>query len=423
MWKPLSALLALVLLIVVAIGPVSGDSPWCGGQHKPCPTTPPTPSDTDMAIVSMAGLETQAALTEGVGLNDAGSTISNAQARTGSYSLRLNAASGASASANVPAGINYMNFGLYIATMPSVTRQIAGATAAAGVQNLALNSDGTLAVRNNTTVVGTSTTALLTDRWYWIGYRNIGDGANTAQLQINGTTEVTGTGGSSAGGTIGAIGTEASAIDIYVDDYITDSAAFVAPSRVNLAKPISDVSRTDWTNDAAGTTLFSANNSTPPTGIADTTSGSGLHQTRDATNGTDTYVVNMTTYTTLGILSTDKVLATLAFAATGAPSATSPKAGSLTVSNPTMNKESFGNFYQGSSTAGTFPSGWAYRSITIATTPTVTLGTSPTITVTQDTSSTRIAMVCFLGLYVAWTPGALGSINTTLQAVPRAANY
>jgi hypothetical protein len=43
------------------------------------------------------------------------------------------------------------------------------------------------------------------------------------------------------------------------------------------------------------------------------------------------------------------------------------------------------------------------RDVTYA--PSVTLGTAPVMRVTQVTSSTRIAMVCFMGMYVDYTPG------------------
>lgn len=412
---PLPAALLALLLALAAIAPASGE-PRCGiGSHPACPTPP------DMAIIALAGFETQAAVSEGIATGFTGTmSISTNQARTGTASLRSNPASGASGwTSGFVTGFEH--FGLYVATMPSVTRMIAGGISGGVTVNLALNSGGTLSVRTDTTVVGTSALALATGRWYWIGFANLITRTGVL-LQIDGIDQVSGTSGSNVTSNIGANGTEASAIDIYFDDLITDNAAFLPPSRVGLAVPISDVSRTDWTNDAAGTTLWSAIGTPPPAGIADTTSGDGSHQVRDATNGTDTFVVNMSTYATLGLTSNDKVLAVLPFAVTGAPSGTSPKAGSLTVSNPTITKASFGNFYSGV-VAGTFPSGWIQRPLAITASPTITLASSPQITVTQDTSSTRIAMVCALGLYVAWTPGALGRINTTLQAVARAASY
>jgi hypothetical protein len=39
-------------------------------------------------------------------------------------------------------------------------------------------------------------------------------------------------------------------------------------------------------------------------------------------------------------------------------------------------------------------------------TPTVTLGTAPVMQITQVTASTRVAIVCFVGMYVDYTPAA-----------------
>ena len=76
----------------------------------------------------------------------------------------------------------------------------------------------------------------------------------------------------------------------------------------------------------------------------------------------------------------------------------------MTISNPTQAKTTIGTFYNGSAVAGTYATGWARKAGAIVASPSVTLGSSPVLTVTQDTSSTRIADVCFMGVLVAWTP-------------------
>lgn len=365
-----------------------------------------------MGVNAMWSMETRAALTENVTLNGT-AAFSTTQARTGSASIRCNPASGAAGSFSGGGLFRtfYMSFGLYVATMPSIARVIAG-QAAANTNNLLLNTNGTISFRVNTTVVGTSSTALTTGQWYWIGFRNLTDGASAVLLQINGIDQVTGTSGTAAVDSLGFIGTEASAVDAYFDDVIGDSLTLLAPSKVGLAVPISDNAvGSGWTL-GTGTAIASNSGSTavknePPVGVADLAAGSDTKQIRNAANNTNAYAANLTTYTSLGLASDDTVLAVQPLASTAAPSATSPKSGSFTVSNPTVAKASFGQFYNGAAIAGTFPTGWSRRLGSVEPVPTVTVGSSPVVTVTQDTGSTRIAMVSFLGLLVAWTPAAL----------------
>lgn len=369
-----------------------------------------------MAVTAVAGFEIATAGADGdVSTFTGTANYSTVQARTGARSVRCNPASGATGNFTIAAAVtnSRIHFGLYIATLPSVARVIAGTTGS-GQINLLLNTDGTLAVRNNVTTVGTSTTALATGAWYWIALE-LNNGVTGVLLRINDTDQISGTNGTTFGATLGCTGTEASAIDIYFDDLIVDSANYLNSSKVYLLTPISDNAvGTGWTNDAAGTTnLWDAVNNTPPVGIADTTGSTGLHQIRNATNNASVnYDANLTTYTTAGVNPGDTILAVDPRCSTGAPVSTGAKQGTFgVVSNPTIANVALaaggtsGAFWSGTA-AGTFATGWKLSSGTFTTSPSVTLGTSPVLRITQVTGSTRIAMLCFMAMYVAWTPGA-----------------
>jgi hypothetical protein len=206
---------------------------------------------------------------------------------------------------------------------------------------------------------------------------------------------------------------------IYFDDVaVNDSSgasqtSWPGSGKVVLLKPISDNAKgTGWTNDQAATTnLFASVSNTPPIGIADTTSGGGTHQLRNATsNANVNYDANLTTYTTAGIGASDTVNVLVPMVATAAPVATSAKAGTYGISaNPAIANVSLGAggtagaFWSGVA-AGTYPTGWKWSFGTTTYAPAVTLGSSPVARITQVTSSTRIADVCAMGMYVDYTP-------------------
>jgi hypothetical protein len=214
----------------------------------------------------------------------------------------------------------------------------------------------------------------------------------------------------------GGISTAVSYV-IYVDDLVlNDSGGSAQNSWPGLGKqvlllPISDNAvGTGWTLGSGGTTnLFDAVNNIPPAGVADPGTTS---QIRNAASNLNAYAANLTTYSTAGLTALDTVNVAQMWCITAAPVTTSAKSGSLTLSNPTLAKTSFGTFYSGVN-AGTYATGWAFKSSAIQYAPSVTVGSSPVMTVTQDTSSTRIAMVCFMGMYVDYTPAVVTQVPYT----------
>jgi hypothetical protein len=187
---------------------------------------------------------------------------------------------------------------------------------------------------------------------------------------------------------------------------------------VVLLKPTADSARgSGWVGGAGGTTsLFAAVDNTPPVGVADT--GTDTSQIRNATAAANSNMdMTMTTYSAAGIGADDTVNVVDPITVTAAPVTTSSKQGTVGVaSNPTIANIALaaggtaGAFWSGV-TAGTYTTGWKISHGTTTYAPSVTLGTAPVMRVTQVTSSTRIAMVCFMGMYVDYTPAAVVAAN------------
>ncbi len=355
-----------------------------------------------MTVTRMYGWEGRAATiddpTGAAGLTGT-AAYSTVQARTGVASIRCNPASGASGNLIISTTA-YIHFGFYVVTLPSVARQIFGQAAGDGVY---LNTNGTLAVKDAGSTVGTSSAALVGGTWYWIGVRcSAGSGA---LLQIDGTTEVSGT-ATLSGSNVGPVGTEASAIDTYIDDIIIDDTGFLAPSKVDTAFPISDNTVTGVTdNNGVATNIWQCVDNAPPIGVASANEAAnpkaGMHFPASTTCN---YLANLETYTTLGVASGDTVLAVQSFVRQGEDIATGTKnlqnVGALT--NPTVAGASVTAGSDGGA-HGAETGLWVTTVGTLTTRPSVTLGTSPTIRVSR-TSESRLACADFMAMVVAWTP-------------------
>jgi hypothetical protein len=218
---------------------------------------------------------------------------------------------------------------------------------------------------------------------------------------------------------------------MYIDDVAINDGSGAAQNsypgdgKVVLCKPISDNARTTgWVTGAAGTTnLWDAVNNTPPVGVADT--GTATSQIRNATaEASASYDANLTTYTTAGIGAADTINVVVPMCATAAPVTTSSKQGLIGMaSNPAITTVALsatgtsGAFWAGAA-AATYPTGWKWSFGTTTYAPSVTKGNSPVARITQVTSSTRIADVCALGMYVDYTPApvAVASIPNVVMA-------
>lgn len=314
-----------------------------------------------------------------------------------------------------------------------------------------LRTDGKLELIANNAVQGSASTGTITDgTWHRVELKAVATATTTwtaAELLLDGVSVATWSGSVSRGTNIGwgyglrnAEQPGANSI-INVDDIaINDSTGaantgYPGSGKVVLLKPTADSAvGTGWTNDnAASTGLFASVNSTPPVGIADTTSGGGGHQIRNATsNANVNYDATMTTYSAAGIAAIDTINAVIPWVFTAAPVTTGAKQGTVgVVSNPAISNVALsatgtaGAFWSGFA-AGTFGGGWKSSQGTVSNAPSVTIGTAPVMRITQVTSSTRIAMCCFMGMYVDYTPGSavfFGPKTIYQPAVHQAANY
>jgi len=379
-----------------------------------------------VAVTFLTGFESAAALVDGITLTGT-AAYSTTQARTGSRSIRCNPASGQTGYINTPTPIaKWTHFGLYITTLPSVGRTIVGDKPT--TDSLVLNSDGTLTHYVGLTAGG-STPALSTGVWYWIGMRGT-SGTGVDLVQVNGVTSVTGNSSGNLAAFIGFRNTEASAADIHIDDVILDDAGFLAPSKVALLLPISDNYRdTLWTGGSGGTTnLYDAVNNCPPVGSATESDTTQIEHAGGAAGTTDQYAANLTTYTDAGVGASDTVIALQGVVVWGEDIATGTKMLSWSVvSNPATGigagstDVSTGH---GSGAVGTYSTGtdyWNESRSAIKTTGLVidtyiTLGTSPVMRVSRPETASRVASVCFMGMYVAWTPYVAPPVS---MVVPR----
>lgn len=394
-----------------------------------------------MSITFMSGLEIHEAppATGFESVAASANTYDTSIVRTGTYSVKMVPVSGVSGGIsifNAPT-TGYVRFSLRVTARPSTTARIVFGQNAAGVINLRLNSDGTIAFYVQTTLIGTSTTALTdTSHWYQIEVRTV-DGTSVTVLQIDGVSEVTGSPSTwtFGSGLFGARDAVADTYTIYLDDVVWDNAAFPGDLRVVMLIPTADSAvGAGWTlgtGTAISSNGFDSVNNLPPLGVADLAAGSDPKQLRNASaNANTSYDATMTTYAAAGLAQGDVVAAVYPVVATSAPVSTSAKQGTLgVVSNPTIANVALGSggiagaFWAGSAGAA-WAGGWKISLGTVATSPSVTLGTAPVMRITQVTSSTRIAVICLMYIFVAYTPGSRypKALNVQ-QARNRASSY
>lgn len=311
-----------------------------------------------------------------------------------------------------------------------------------------LSPTGKLQLFNTTaTQLGSdSTLTVATSTWYRVEANvlvNTGT-IDTAALRVAGPDEVDETVASltslnindsvTTAAQFGVCQNTGGTLNIWVDDVaVNDSTgsaqtSWAGPGSVALLRPTADSAvGTGWTDGAAATTnLWTSVDNTPPTGVTDTASTGGGKIIRNATaNASVNYDATMTTYTAAGIAAADTINVVVPVVSTAAPVVTSAKLGTYgIVSNPTIANISLGaggtsGAFWGGAAGGTYPTGWKTSFGTTTYAPSVTLGTAPVARITQTTSSTRIADVEFMGLYVDYTVGVAAGIPDVLTARTR----
>jgi hypothetical protein len=362
--------------------------------------------------------------------------------RSGVASLKCAGTAAAAATAQWPLGraavaatadVSYFwRFYVYVDAYPTSTIEVGRcASTGAGLPSVRMTSTGTLQFWSGTAgsgaQIGSDSAVLNLATWYRVefGWNWATAGNGTQAMQLDGVSVASGSVGGSAslpGDTSLITGWQSApgvTANLYVDDVaMNDSTganqtSWPGDGKVVLLKPISDNARTaGWVTGAGGTTsLWDAVNNTPPTGAADT--GTATSQIRNATaEASASYDANLTAYTTAGIGAADTINVVLPLVATAAPVTTSSKQGLIGMaSNPAITTVALsaggtaGAFWAGFAAAA-YPSGWKWSRGTTTYAPSVTLGSSPVARITQVTSSTRIADVCAMGMYVDYTPAA-----------------
>jgi hypothetical protein len=193
-----------------------------------------------------------------------------------------------------------------------------------------------------------------------------------------------------------------------------------------LLLPISDAQDGSWTGGAGGTgiDLSLAVKSLLPVGVA-SASATNTSQIESAdssgNNTTDEYRANLTTYTTAGVGASDTINSLIPIIVHGEDVTTNTKTGSFGLqANPAAaggGAETTFTYGADAGAVGTYPSFWTITRSTITEAPSVTLGSSPVLAVRKTDAGTRVASVCFMGVYMDYTPAVAAPALVLQQGV------
>jgi hypothetical protein len=354
--------------------------------------------------------------------------------RTGVGCMKCDSAAGNAAAfqqlhSNLAVGANYLRAYIRFAGLPTAAARVMGSLLNIGV-SVRLTTGGKLQLWNNVTETQIGSDSAATVSPGSTDYRielsvtiNASPNITDCELRVDGTSVASASGLSLNAATfifrVGWLTAPGANKILYVDDVaINDTTGSANTSwpgegKVLVVVPTADsAGGTGWTlgtGTALGGNGFAANDNIPPLGVADLTAGSDPKQIRNATaNANDSVDLTMQSYTAAGVPSGATITAVAPVVCTASPVATGAKAGTVgVVSNPTITNVALaaggtaGAFWSGAAAAA-FPTGWKWSQGTHADTPSVTLGTAPVMRLTQVTSSTRIAMSCFAGLYIEY---------------------
>lgn len=368
-------------------------------------------------ILDFCGFETGSANSEGVTLSGT-SSFGTTNVRTGTQALKVNPASGASGTCTMraPSGVGteyWVSVWIYIVTIPSVTRDILGFPISLGSSGafLRINSSGQLiwVTRN----LGTDTTrgttdAVPTNTWIEVMVHMRKTATSIQEVSVYGqrfTANVDLSLVSLSTPVLGTSGTEASAMEVWYDDYSMNSTDYMPNTRVVCLYPASDNAINGWTAGNGGVTnLWDGVNNVPAAGVA-SASETNTTNIESATNSaTDNYDANCTTYTTAGMIYRDHVEAVYAFAKHGEDAATGTKSGAVQItSNPAEGAETSFTYGNNGGAHGADPTLWQTTYTAITSAPTVTLASAPVLRVGKRTATTRTVCVEQMGVMCLYT--------------------
>jgi hypothetical protein len=324
----------------------------------------------------------------------------------------------------------YVRFYFQVDALPNALVPIFATQALSSPSNpdysVRLSTTGTLALYQGGSLVGSASIAYAVNTWIRV----------ELQVTYNASTQITAVAlrvegvdlGSFSGATITNTDYDigwmvdsilTSTYNFYVDDIrVNDSSgaantSWCGPGRVVLLVPTSDLSVTasTWSKNGAtnAVNLFSSVDNIPPVGVADASTGTTTaeNQIRDpVSNATADYDANMTTYAAAGVspAATVNAVQWLMYHGTASTTNTPGRSGQL-VSNPA--EAGLTAMTVPTSVAATYPTGWFCDRGPMNDAPTVTVANAPDLKVRKTTASTRIVDVCFMGIYVDYTPRSL----------------
>lgn len=395
-----------------------------------------------MARLFTSGAESGAQATEGLTSSGTPPSLTSSAARTGSFGWRSTALASYSILSFTGALARDYFFRGYVRKSgnPASGKLIGLAEHENGVSShvaVALNSSGQLELKryDGTTVTTVATSGALTNNvWYRVELEwrvNSGASDDSCALYLDGSLV-----GSASSVSISTVApaamvwgqydygaTTPTAVTVDWDDVaFNDSTGAAQNTRagdghvVNLVPASDSAVGSGWLKPGgASTGLSTSVDNEPPVGIAHSTSaGDAEKQIYKATNGTQNYDANVTTYTAAGITADGTVNLIQAVTNTGSSSATDTSGLLQIVSNPAGDAGT--SFVFDNGIAGTFPTNWRTTTNVVQYAPTVTKGTAPVLRVQKTTSTTRVALVDYMAIIVDYTTVAARSASLDASA-------
>lgn len=196
------------------------------------------------------------------------------------------------------------------------------------------------------------------------------------------------------------------------DDQGANQNSYPGSGKCVLLLPISNNNTSDakWTdNSGTQVNMWQGVANTPPKGIAtaQTPAYSYIKNAGGEAGTTGSYYANMATYSSVGIAAGDTINCIYFVEVDGEESGTGSKLLNFEViSNPVM--ASPGNVTAGNDAGaqGTYATNWATHKSAMTYNPSVTVGVSPVMRARRPETATRVASVCFMGMYVDYTPSS-----------------
>lgn len=351
------------------------------------------------------------------------------------------------------AGVTRVGFGrayFYFSNLPGVTTTIARVAVQSGTSalnaDIKMDSTGHLIASVGSTSSSASVLALVTGRWYRIEYQaTIVINAGNTQIDItlndilvDGTSaaisatsnSVAGTIGGTIAGTFGWVTAPGANLVCYISDAALNDNQGVNQNTypgsgmcVLLVPTATSAAAAKWLdNDGTQTNMWQGAANTPPAGIAAATSPSHAYikHTGGAAGTTDAFDATMKTYLAAGIKQVDAVNVIQYYIVTGEESGTGTKLLAVAgVSNPVVAQSSSFDVFAASGAQGIYASNWSLWKdrLPFQYAPSVTVGTAPVYRVVRPETASRVASVCFMGMYVDYTPAVVSLLKPMRAAV------